>query len=135
MRERVGGARRIVDQRHLAEVRPGSEHGDRLLAHGRDLPADAHLPFEDQVELVADVPLGKEAGVAGVPLLAADRRQPFDVARREAGKERDVAQQLAQRRRWRSGLVAGGRRAHCERNRSASIAAMQPVPAAVTAWR
>jgi hypothetical protein len=173
----VRAAREVVDQRHLAEVRSGAQHSQRLLAHARHGPADAHRARQDEVHLVALRPLLEDDVAERVVLFDAEVGDAAQVGRLQRREQADLRQQLdrllgrdRRARRYRGprhgdvggdrdadagglgqleiGLVVGsvrpalgltGRLAHttdyCPRKRSASMAAMQPVPAAVTACR
>src|SRR5262249_41731372 len=59
---RVCRPRGLVEERHLPEDRAGTEHRERLLSHARHVAADADLAFEDDVELVAGIPVLEDLG-------------------------------------------------------------------------
>ena len=72
---RVGGARLVVDQRHLAEEVAAVEHGQRFLADAGDELGDAHAAVEDDVELLALLPLAEDHRALAEALFAGERGQ------------------------------------------------------------
>ncbi len=117
VRARVGAAREVVDERHLAEVRAGAQDRQRLLAHPRHLAADAHGAREDEVHLVPLRPLLEDDGARRVVLLDAEVGDPAQVARLQRGEEADLREQLDGllgrdgRTRGRPGTGSGARTA------------------------
>src|SRR5262249_5201334 len=99
---------------------------------------------ENQVELVAAIALGEHGLTGLVGLFHADVGQALQAMRGQAREQLNSAQEVGGGLGGCVGVGSGGGGGasghaailnQCERNRSASMAAMQPVPAAVTAWR
>src|SRR5258708_1668934 len=90
VRRGIGRARRVVDQRHLAEVAPRLEDGERLLAHSRDHLGDAYLPGSDEVHLRPHFPFLEDALVGAHLLLGGDGGYFCQMVVGQVREERDL---------------------------------------------
>src|SRR5512143_3031123 len=90
----VGRTRKVVDQRHLAEIVSRLEHGQGLLADVRDEFADAHFARGDHVAPVSGIVLGENDGVLGVSLLPDNLLDLAQLRRREVLEQGYVLQQI-----------------------------------------
>src|ERR1043165_605854 len=90
VRLRVGAARLVVDEGHLAEEVAAVEHRQRLFADAGDELGDAHAAVEDDVELVALLPLAEDHRPLAEPLLGRERRQQLHFPRGEAALAEEV---------------------------------------------
>ena len=78
---RIGGARLVVDQRHLAEKVAAIEDGQSFLADAGDELRDPHAAVEDDVELVAFLPFAKDHRSLAELLFGGERRQQLHLRR------------------------------------------------------
>ena len=84
--DRVGGAGRFVEQRHLTEHLARAEHGEGLFTHAAHFTADPHAAVQDEVELVADVAVLEDLAAQGVRFVGRDFRDQVQSFRLQAGE-------------------------------------------------
>jgi thioredoxin reductase (NADPH) len=90
VRRGIGRARRVVDERHLAEVAARLENGERLLAHTGHHLGDTHLARGDEVHLRAHLALGEDLLIRAHLLLRRDRGDLLQMVRGQVREEGDL---------------------------------------------
>ena len=87
MNDGIGRARRLVEQRHLAEYLSGPKHGERLLAQPGYFTADSDASLYDEIEPIAHLPVAKDDGTYGMTLVVDYASDEFQSCRSEASEE------------------------------------------------